>query len=374
MEKPPVNAPDAGLAAAQTCPVNSWNEWDPLEEVVVGRLEGASIPTNHVMFTQSLPSTARALYRPIAGRRYPKAVVGPAQKELEGLIRVLEGEGVVVRRPDVVEFNRRFSAPGWSAKGFCTASPRDGIILIGDQFIETPMAWRARHFEMNAYRNLLREYWDQGARWVSAPKPELRDSLFDYDYTPPGADEPMRYIINESEVVFDAADFVRCGRDLFVTQSNVTNQAGIRWLRRHLGDEFRVHEVETLCRQPMHIDTTFMPLAPGKVLVNPEFVNVENLPSVLKSWDVLVAPEPDPFKTSFRFYLSMVSKWISVNVLMLDEKRIVVEASQVSMIRKLEEWGFEPVPVPFMNYKMFGGGFHCATLDIRRRGTLQSYF
>jgi glycine amidinotransferase len=44
------------------------------------------------------------------------------------------------------------------------------------------------------------------------------------------------------------------------------------------------------------------------------------------------------------------------------------------MIRAMKDWGFEPVPVPFMNYKMFGGGFHCATLDIRRRGKLQSYF
>ena len=40
----------------------------------------------------------------------------------------------------------------------------------------------------------------------------------------------------------------------------------------------------------------------------------------------------------------------------------------------LKGWGFEPIPCPFMNYKIFGGGFHCATLDIRRRGELQSYF
>ena len=44
------------------------------------------------------------------------------------------------------------------------------------------------------------------------------------------------------------------------------------------------------------------------------------------------------------------------------------------MIRKMKDWGFEPIPVAFMNYKMFGGGFHCATLDIFRRGGLQSYF
>ena len=44
------------------------------------------------------------------------------------------------------------------------------------------------------------------------------------------------------------------------------------------------------------------------------------------------------------------------------------------MHKALRDWGFEPVPTPFMNYKLFGGGFHCATLDIRRRGELQSYF
>ena len=33
--------------------------------------------------------------------------------------------------------------------------------------------------------------------------------------------------------VFDAADFFRCGRDIFVTRSNVTNLMGIEWLRRH---------------------------------------------------------------------------------------------------------------------------------------------
>ena len=69
---------------------------------------------------------------------------------------------------------------------------------------------------------------------------------------------------------------------------------GIEWLRRHLGEGFRIHEVPSLCRQPMHIDSTFMPLAPGKVLVNPDYIDVERLPPIFKTWDVLVAPRPDP--------------------------------------------------------------------------------
>ncbi len=66
------------MADAGICPVNSWNEWDPLEEVIVGRLEHATIPNRHVMFTQSLPAVARKLYWPLAGRYYPRAVVEPA--------------------------------------------------------------------------------------------------------------------------------------------------------------------------------------------------------------------------------------------------------------------------------------------------------
>jgi glycine amidinotransferase len=40
----------------------------------------------------------------------------------------------------------------------------------------------------------------------------------------------------------------------------------------------------------------------------------------------------------------------------------------------LESWGFEPIPCKFLHYAGFGGAFHCATLDVRRRGTLESYF
>jgi len=356
-------------------PVRSWNEWDPLEEVIVGRLEGATVPTRHVTFEGNLPPVPARLYRPLAGRHYPRIVVQRAQRELDGFIRLLESEGIVVRRPDVVDFAVPCSTPSWTSRGFCIASPRDGLIVIGDEIIEVPMAWRSRHFEMRAYRTLLREYFALGARWTSAPRPRLLDSLYSGDdFRPSPAGEPIRYIVNESELVFDAADFARCGRDLFVTRSNVTNQTGIEWLRRHLGDGFRIHEVETLCRQPMHIDTTFVPLAPGKVLINPEYADASRLPSILRSWDVLVAPDPDPIPGFLNVHLSLVSKWISMNMLMLDERRVVVEASQKSMHRKLREWGFEPIPCPFMNYKLFGGGFHCATLDIRRRGELRSYF
>ena len=360
-------------AAATTCPVNSYNEWDPLEEVIVGRLEGATIPSNHVTVTFSLPPIAARLYRFAAGYRYPKWMVRLAQRELDEFIRILEAEGITVRRPDSVDFSRHYRAPGWASRGFCVACPRDPYLVVGDEIIETPSCWRSRYFEADAYRSLFKEYFAKGARWTAAPRPQLTDELFDYDYSIPKAGDPLRFVVNEFEPVFDAADFVRCGRDLFVTRSNVTNKTGIEWLRRHLGPGFRIHEIESRCRQPMHIDSTFMPLAPGKVLVNPEYCDVERLPAVLKTWDILVAPPPDPVE-GIMSRISMCSPWTSINVLMLDEKRVVVDKSQVTLIAAFKNWGFTPIPCAFLSYGPFGGSFHCATLDVRRRGALQSYF
>ncbi len=357
------------------CPVNSYNEWDPLEEIIVGRLEGATIPSKHISVTFDVPQKLARLYRFVGGRRYPKLLTTPAQRELDAFIDLLEAQGVTVRRPDIVDFSRPFATPDWRSKGFCTSCPRDGLLVIGNEIIETPMAWRSRYFENAAYRSLFKEYFAKGARWTAAPRPQLLDSLYDHDFTLPQKGESLRYVINESEPVFDAADFVRCGRDLFVTQSNVTNAAGITWLRRHLGDGYRIHEIETMCRNPMHIDSSFVPLAPGKALINPDYIDPERLPRILTSWDILVAPRPDQLpRWSWRTQMSMCSDWISINVLSLDERRVIVEQSQVSMIAALQTWGFEPIPCPFLNFAPFGGAFHCATLDIRRRGTLQSYF
>jgi glycine amidinotransferase len=367
------SAKSCAKPGAKSCAVNSFNEWDPLEEVIVGRLDDATIPGYHVTIKSTIPPSLVKVQRWFGGMRYPQFMVKPAQKELDEFINILKAEGVRVRRPDPLNSKARFGSPTWKSRGFCITCPRDGFLVIGDEIIETPMAWRSRFYEAYAYRSLFKEYFNTGARWTSAPKPELTDDLYNHDYRMPEKDEPVTFVINEFEPVFDAADFVRCGRDIFGMLSNVTNRFGIEWLQRHLGDDYRIHIIENRARQPMHIDSSFMPLAPGKMLVNPDYIDIAKLPPVLKSWDILEAPRPDPAE-GFVNKVSMCSAWISLNVLMLDEKRVIVDKSQVSMIKALKDWGFEPIPCAFLHYAPLGGAFHCATLDVRRRGGLQSYF
>ena len=52
--------------------------------------------------------------------------------------------------------------------------------------------------------------------------------------------------------------------------TQVTNYFGIEWLRRHLGDEYRIHILSFKDPNPMHIDATFNIIGPGLVLANPE--------------------------------------------------------------------------------------------------------
>ena len=52
-------------------------------------------------------------------------------------------------------------------------------MVVGDEIIEAPMAWRSRFFEYRAYRPLLKEYFKRGAKWTTAPKPLMSDDLYD---------------------------------------------------------------------------------------------------------------------------------------------------------------------------------------------------
>ena len=76
-------------------------------------------------------------------------------------------------------FASSYTTPDFTSSGMYAAMPRDILIVVGDEIIEAPMAWRSRFFEYRAYRPLLNEYFKQGAKWTTAPKPLMSDDLFD---------------------------------------------------------------------------------------------------------------------------------------------------------------------------------------------------
>lgn len=362
-------------------PVASRNEWDPLEEIIVGSVQGAIYP--------EYSPIAAAMGEPAWLQHYQGAfveeeLVADAEAQLDGFIEVLRDEGVEVRRPDPIPHHAEVRTPWWSCRGgWNAANPRDLFLVVGDRIIECASPHRHRAFEALAYRRLLDGYARRGARWVSAPQPARRESLYDWsmlDAPPPIADahnarvladgEVARSPITEAEPVWEAADVARCGDDLFVIRSTVTNAAGIDWLRRELGPAVRLHELRTRCPNPCHIDTTFVPLREGVALVHPQWFVAP--PDALAGWELIPAPPPSYREDSPMAAPYFSSQWLSMNVLSLDDRRVFVDDQQRALIRLLDQHGFEPIALPFDAVGAFGGSFHCVTLDVRRRAPTQA--
>ena len=105
---------------------------------------------------------------------------------------------------------------------------RDFLLVIGNKLIEAPMAWRCRYFEFESYRTLIKEYYKQGAEWIVAPKPLMSDDMYAQDF--PFDDDAAamewikagKFITTEVDPCFDAAEFLRCGTDIFVQRSHVS--------------------------------------------------------------------------------------------------------------------------------------------------------
>ena len=93
-------------------------------------------------------------------------------------------------------------------------------------------------------------------------------------------------------------------------------------MKRHLANRgYRVHTLSFGDPNPMHIDGTFNIIGPGLVLSNPDRPCHQIDMFHKAGWQVIKPPTP---LISDDHPLWMSSKWLSMNVLMLDPKRVVV--------------------------------------------------
>lgn len=344
--------------------ISSWNEWDPLKSVIVGISQGARVP----VADKSLKAISYAGlpdWQGIPSGPYPEQVLEEAREDLENLCRILRSLQVEVFRPEVFATEETFKTPYWQSDSQYLFCPRDSVLVHGDLIIETPMPLRARYFEAFAYRSLFDRAFEDGARWISAPKPLLRDENYSEEV------KPGVPTLTDHEICFDAANVLRCGRDLFYLVSNSGNKKGARWLQSILGREFRVHPLEGIYSY-MHIDSTISLLRPGLVLLNPSRIQKDRIPAPLDKWDVIWCPEP--VDIGFHKPYENASTWIGMNLLMVRPDLALVEKNQLELIKALEKKKIEVIPTQMRHQRTLGGGAHCVTLDLHREGRLESYF
>ncbi|GAA1545233.1 hypothetical protein GCM10009730_62880 [Streptomyces albidochromogenes] len=377
--------------------LNSFDDFTPLKEIIVGSADGyvdRILDLSFDMFISDNLSGTRGYFPSLSTWRESEArsrrndpdrlalkkrLLDELVEDVEGVVQQLEALSVKVHRPvEPAPDLTKVTTPAWDAAVVPPLNVRDSTLIMGDEIIETPPTLRDRYFENQFLKPVFMEYFNQGARWTSMPRPVMTDASFDPhnenaapNIEVPQNPQPSPYDAGV-ELMIDAANCLRLGRDLIVNISNANHALACDWLERHLQGRFRVHRMHKLTQS--HIDSVVVPLRPGTLLVRSADV-ADFLPEPLRKWDLIVPPSPqisdypqypngDPIPPS---------PYIDLNVLSVDENTVMVNDACKTLIRTLEEHRFTVVPVQHRHRRLFGGGFHCFTLDTVRAGGAEDY-
>jgi N-dimethylarginine dimethylaminohydrolase len=333
------------------------NEWGKLKEIIVGRPEFAQIPTirDKSLHTIDYANYTDDQFRKIPYGTYPNWMIEETKEDLDNLSITLEGLGVKVHRPSLIDWSEKYSTENWEVDGYYGYCPRDSMLVIEDKVIATPMALRQRQNETRAFKHLFDE-----SHWVDFPKPKLLDSIYDRGLLPAPT-------LRNDEPVFDAANILKCNNDILFLISNTGNRAGAeylqKWLDENMKEKYNVHPIEDVYAF-IHIDTTFVLIREGLVLVNPKRVNSTNLPKIFQSWEVIYSPEM--VETNCLEHWAEASPWLGMNTLSYDENTMIVEERQLPLMKELKKYGVDSIPVKMRHARTFSGGPHCVTLDTIR--------
>ena len=379
--------------------LNSNNEWDPLQTVVVGTVDDFS---PGVEFASRVSPDIRDRAVALARSAFPQSYLDEVGEDLEALCGIFRKAGVQVLRPSWRSPTADFDTPDWSASGFDIYNVRDLHIVFGNTLVTSAPSARFRLFECYALQDLFYEhFFEAGFRWIQAPLPKLQGA-YQHEISGPRSDieatedrlhrklsaglGEVFHRLDEDEIVFDAANIIRIDRDLLFLVSSTGNRKAAAWLQSALGPDYRVHVTDTY--RSSHLDSTILPLRRGVALMNGARVSADSVPEVMKSWKKLffvdVAPVPEEevsFHRDYRLPIyrqlqelgaespigHMSSPWAGLNVFSIDEQTVLVHDRQTEMIRVLEREGFTVVPVRMRHCYTMLGGLHCSTLDVVRQ-------
>ena len=335
--------------------VFSMNDWGPLTEVIVGRSDFAYVPPPD-------PSMKNFMYANLTYREiskyvgpYSERVIDESNQDLEELSDKLKELGIKVYRPKQIRHDASIVTPYWKTTGWHNYCPRDIFLVLGTSIVEVPSVMRCRIFETWSYDDILHEAFDDGAKWFSAPKQKYKDESFNFN------DLSKPTLMNE-EILFDAPNVVRLGMNLLYQVSNSGNEKGAKWLQS-MFPGYKVH-IEKEAYSGAHMDSTIVPLREGLVLFNGNRVSPDNYPKIFKKWDKIFFND---FSDTQSDSSGISSNAIGMNLLSVNEDLVIVDENQTELMKTLLRYGIESIPMSMRHARTLGGGFHCVTLDLKRK-------
>jgi scyllo-inosamine-4-phosphate amidinotransferase 1 len=299
----------------------SRNEWDPLKRIVVGSATNANWPLHDPVFKLESEKTTWT-ETPVPSGPVPDWIVAEANEDLNRLATTLSNLGVQVERPTDMNFVAH--------DGMYNYCPRDRLIVHGSKLIDPAMMYPCRDMERECLWDILQE----ATEVIEMPR--------------------------DQDMVLDAANILRLNDTWLYLESASGNRAAYDWLCRQV-PEINIE----LCNfyAGVHIDSTIVALREGLVMLNASRVTEATVPKVFADWEKIWVH--DVVAQGFHEY-PYASKWIAMNMLVVDPHTVIVDQYQTDLIRTLESHKFTVIPLELRHSRTLGGGFHCVTLDLHR--------
>lgn len=301
--------------------ISSWNEWSTLKKIIVGSATHANWPMHDPVFNlESQKTTWKET--PVPSGPVPDWIIDEANEDLEKLATTLQQLGVEVVRPDPLNFQIH--------DGLYNYCPRDRFLIYGDTMVDPAMMYPCRDMELQCYHSIV----DQANRYLFMPR-------------------------NEG-MVMDAANVLRLNDKMLFLESPSGNRAAYNWMC----EQFPHVKIE-LCNfySGVHIDSTIIALREGLVMLNASRVAFDQVPEVFDGWHKIWVT--DVVAQGFYQY-PYASKWIGMNMLVVDPHTVIVDQAQTELIKTLKSYQFTVIPLQLRHSRTLGGGFHCVTLDLVR--------
>lgn len=384
--------------------INSWDEFSPLEELIIGSTYDSSffrdVKNDRIrsVLSRVFDETCEDLARfrdTMASHGIKTYQASPKELGYEdsilAYVDVNGAIGYVKGQDQYIQENLIPTSP---------LQARDDMVAMGDRLLITD-----RTFEVAGYAKKVVEWFGadavdlsvyEGNRRFKRTEKNLDNWLIRRNYATTMTQEQRQEMLDTNTLAgFCSPNLTRIGTTCFVDL----------WQTPDVTPFLREHYPAFTYKELLiggHNDSIFSVIKPGLVVATKWFKEYEHL---FAGWDVLYFKDPNwkriahwselrhknkgkwwvPGQEANDEFTAFVEGWLEnwvgnveetvfdVNCLVIDERHVVVNSDSREVIKALEERQITPIVCPLRHRFFFDGGWHCLTLDVKRRGGQRDY-
>ena len=342
-----------------------WTEWDPLEEVIVGDC------FKYEDLGWKLPNSTASKF---------KLILEETKEDLDNLSEYLSKMGVKVHRPIPKINQQNIKIAGFDIKqATAPIVPRDQYLVYGETVYQTYTSMPDRYLDSLSYYEIFLELFKQGHNWISQPLPELIN-FENNDWHLYGEDfYKTKYA---DKLLWHTACMFKYG-DTLISNTSPGSALGLEWMRRN-----SAHKIITQDRFG-HMDHGFFSVNDSIIICDTK----DWVPSVLADKNIYAVSILLGERRDFDKYIEQKTnnkevisdKWMdywldewkgyfqdvcfNFNPLVVDSNNIIFSTPQPKVFKLLDSLGINSHVCPLRHGPFWEAGIHCATLDIKRKGT-----